>query len=163
MPQLAESLVSATIDKWLKQPGDEVEVYEPICEILTDKVNAELPSTVAGKLVKILVGNGEKVDVGTPVCIIETAGSDEDVPQIVADTIQQSSSNHASGSPDGDSSADRSMRNRLSPAVQQLAAEHGVDLTQVPGSGLGGRITRKDILAYVESVKNRGLYQFPSL
>ena len=57
MPQLAESLVSATIDKWLKQPGESVDMYEPICEIITDKVNAELPSTVQGTLVKILVGS----------------------------------------------------------------------------------------------------------
>ena len=61
VPQLAESLVSATIDKWLKQPGDWVDLYEPLCEILTDKVNAELPSTVAGRLVKILAESGETV------------------------------------------------------------------------------------------------------
>lgn len=59
IPQLAESLVSATIDKWLKQPGDHIDMYEPICELITDKVSAELPSTVSGTMVKILVGNGK--------------------------------------------------------------------------------------------------------
>ncbi|MBB6676372.1 biotin/lipoyl-containing protein, partial [Cohnella lubricantis] len=72
MPKLAESLVSATIDRWLKEPGQEVDMYEPLCELLTDKVNAELPSTAKGILVKILVGAGETVEVGTPVCLIET-------------------------------------------------------------------------------------------
>ncbi|MBJ6364124.1 dihydrolipoamide acetyltransferase family protein [Paenibacillus sp. GCM10012307] len=158
MPQLAESLVSATIDKWLKQPGDSVELYEPICEILTDKVNAELPSTVTGKLVKILAGDGEKVDVGTPICLIETADSDESVSDAAVNQTQTSGSRNAAESSE-EQSTERSMRSRLSPAVQQLAAEHGIDLAQVQGSGLGGRITRKDILSYVESGKKSGTVQ----
>lgn len=151
MPQLAESLVSATIDRWLKQPGDRIDVYEPICEILTDKVNAELPSTVAGTLVKILVGNGENVPVGTPVCIIETEGaaapaaeSNPTVPSAAVSPAQDSSL------PDDESAP---MRNRFSPAVQRLAAEHSVRLSDVTGTGLGGRVTRKDVLAYVASGK----------
>lgn len=142
MPQLAESLVSATIDRWLKQPGDRIEVYEPICEILTDKVNAELPSTVAGTLVKILVGNGENVPVGTPVCIIETEGAS--APAVESNTPAPSAP--IDSQTDDESTA---MRNRFSPAVQQLAAEHGVRLSDVAGTGLGGRVTRKDVLAYV--------------
>src|SRR5690606_15396661 len=90
LPQLAESQVSATIDRWLKQPGDWVDVYEPICEVNTDKVNAEIPSTVAGKLTKILIGAGEDVPVGTAICIIETEaqgnGSDAASPVSGADT-----------------------------------------------------------------------------
>lgn len=151
VPQLAESLVSATIDKWLKQPGDWVDIYEPICEILTDKVNAELPSTVSGKLVKILVGNGETVPVGTAVCIIETEESG------ASSTSEGPSAPQASASGgipltsaiETSKEEDTPMRNRFSPAVQQLAAEHGVRLNEVPGTGLGGRITRKDVLAYV--------------
>ncbi|WP_169081882.1 dihydrolipoamide acetyltransferase family protein [Paenibacillus sp. PL91] len=147
VPQLAESLVSATIDKWLKQPGDWVDIYEPVCEIITDKVNAELPSTVAGKLVQILVGKGETVPVGTPICIIEVEGSaapSGDAP------AQSQSAGAAAATPEAESvSEDAPMRNRFSPAVQQLAAEHAIRLTDVPGTGLGGRITRKDVLAYV--------------
>jgi len=145
MPQLAESLVSATIDKWLKQPGDTIDMYEPICEILTDKVNAELPSTVAGKLVKIAVGAGETVPVGTTICLIET--------EAAAVAPSQASPNGSietaqTGMQD-DEGADQSMRYRYSPAVQRLAAEHGINLSLVPGSGIGGRITRKDVLAFV--------------
>ncbi|MCR2803090.1 dihydrolipoamide acetyltransferase family protein [Paenibacillus soyae] len=150
VPQLAESLVSATIDKWLKQPGDWVDMYEPVCEILTDKVNAELPSTVAGRLVQILTPSGETVPVGTPVCLIETEASESDAgaqsnAQAVSAQPAASSANTA------DANDEAPMRNRYSPAVQQLAAEHGVRLGDVEGTGLGGRITRKDILAYVAS------------
>ncbi|WP_407946679.1 dihydrolipoamide acetyltransferase family protein [Paenibacillus tarimensis] len=145
MPQLAESLVSATIDKWLKQPGDEIEMYEPICEIITDKVNAELPSTVAGKLVKILAGAGETIPVGEPICLVESITADETEPAEVS--AAQSAGTARAGE------EDQSMRGRYSPAVQRLAAEHNLDLTIISGSGIGGRITRKDVLAYVASGK----------
>lgn len=147
IPQLAESLISATIDKWLKQPGDHIDMYEPICELITDKVSAELPSTVSGTLKSILVGNGETVPVGTVVCLIETeeevvdsSPSNEKIvsPARTVDTTMKSEENTG-------------MRNRLSPAVQQLAAEHGIKLADVKGTGLGGRITRKDVLAYAAS------------
>lgn len=150
VPQLAESLVNATIDKWLKQPGDWIDMYEPICEILTDKVNAELPSTVSGKLVKILVGSGETVPVGTPVCLIETEASEE-----AGEPEVQPTSSESAAIPAGQAALvvdeNAPMRNRFSPAVQQLAAEHGVRLNDIQGTGLGGRITRKDVLAYVAS------------
>ncbi|WP_192043584.1 dihydrolipoamide acetyltransferase family protein [Paenibacillus rhizovicinus] len=167
MPQLAESLVSATIDKWLKQPGDVIDMYEPICEILTDKVNAELPSTIQGTLSKILVGAGETVPVGTPVCLIEVDEEGEDTVAPAPAASSGSSAGFAAAAPTNVSSSDRaavraqggspqesgddSMRHRFSPAVQQLAVQHNVNLTYVEGTGLGGRITRKDVLAYVES------------
>lgn len=155
VPQLAESLVSATIDKWLKQPGDWVDVYEPVCEIITDKVNAELPSTVAGKLVRILVGKGETVPVGTPICIIETEGSAEDA-GIGAAESQTAAPKEATATQVSEIDLqDAPMRNRFSPAVQQLAAEHSIRLTDVPGTGLGGRITRKDVLAFVAAGGNQ--------
>ncbi|GLX69069.1 dihydrolipoamide acetyltransferase family protein [Paenibacillus glycanilyticus] len=149
IPQLAESLVSATVDKWLKQPGDRIEMYEPICELITDKVSAELPSTIAGTLVEILVSSGETVPVGTPVCRVETevASTEATQPQGTASGSNASASADAGATDEGD----QSMRNRFSPAVQQLAAEHGVRLADVTGTGLGGRITRKDILAHVAS------------
>ena len=150
MPQLAESLVSATIERWLKQPGDTIEMYEPICEINTDKVNAELPSTVSGKLVKILAGEGETVSVGAPICLVETESAAGPAPS-------------APGRPDGAARAERepeaeemNMRGRYSPAVQRLAAEHGVNLAEVKGTGLGGRITRKDVLKFIESGRASG-------
>ncbi|MFC4808411.1 dihydrolipoamide acetyltransferase family protein [Paenibacillus sp. GCM10023250] len=166
MPQLAESLVTATIDKWLKQPGDSIDMYEPICEIITDKVNAELPATVQGRLIKILVGDGETVPVGTPVCLIESdgegAGDAAGAPAEAADAppavpaASVSSGDRAAVRAQGlasrgETDGDDSMRHRFSPAVQQLAVQHNVNLTYVQGTGLGGRITRKDVLAYIEN------------
>lgn len=169
MPQLAESLVSATIDKWLKQPGDAIDMYEPICEILTDKVNAELPATVQGTMAKILVGAGETVPVGTPVCIIEI---DVEGERETSSSVGPSSSGagqkqaaygaeragvraQATQLADAGDDVDDSMRHRFSPAVQQLAVQHNVNLSYVEGTGFGGRITRKDVLAYVQA-GNRG-------
>ncbi|WP_178075148.1 dihydrolipoamide acetyltransferase family protein [Paenibacillus albus] len=179
MPQLAESLVSATIDKWLKQPGDVIDMYEPICEIVTDKVNAELPSTIQGKLVQILVGAGETVPVGTPVCLIEIeeegAGDATSAPapsaQQTTAAPQQSNvgSNEraavraqgAASEASGD--GNDSMRYRYSPAVQQLAAEHGINLSHIQGTGIGGRITRKDVLEYVASGRGASAPAAPSV
>ncbi|WP_145947595.1 dihydrolipoamide acetyltransferase family protein [Paenibacillus sp. Y412MC10] len=147
MPQLAESLVSATIAKWLKQPGDKVEQYEPICEVITDKVNAEIPSTVDGIMGEWVAEEGQTVAVGEVICRIAAAGAAgaplEERPQSEPRTTPAPVQAEASG--------DQSMRGRYSPAVQSLAAEHGVNLSAVQGTGMGGRITRKDVLAYIEN------------
>ncbi|KAF9116974.1 hypothetical protein BGX30_005794, partial [Mortierella sp. GBA39] len=143
---LAESLVSATIAKWLKQPGDKVEQYEPICEVITDKVNAEIPSTVDGIMGEWVAEEGQTVAVGEVICRIAAAGTAgapaEERPQAEPHTTPAPVQAEASG--------DQSMRGRYSPAVQSLAAEHGVNLSAVQGTGMGGRITRKDVLAYIE-------------
>jgi 2-oxoisovalerate dehydrogenase E2 component (dihydrolipoyl transacylase) len=159
MPQLAESLVNATIDRWLKQQGDSVDMYEPICELITDKVNAELPSTVRGKLVKILAGPGEVVDVGTAIALVETEAESESssdaaatqAPAVSADSSAQPASRPPVPIPAAALDPDAPMRARFSPAVQKLAAENGVDLSRVAGTGMGGRITRKDVLDAVEA------------
>lgn len=167
MPQLAESLVSATIDRWLKEPGDRVELYEPLCEVQTDKVNAELPSTVSGILVKKLVGEGEEVSVGTAIGLIETEAEglaapeapyaqEAPAPSAAAATAAASASSAPSSRPAAAAAGAAAfdpqapMRHRYSPAVQRLAAEHGIDLNLVAGTGMGGRITRKDVLNAVE-------------
>lgn len=180
MPQLAESVVSATVSKWLKQPGDRVEEYEPLCEIITDKVTAELPSTAEGVLGEILVGEGETVEVGTVICTVvleadskqvaaqgmnqgETPGVAQSVGQGAATNaaiteMPQAGALVATAAAPGMRSAsagrggeEGSMRTRYSPAVRTLADEHGIDLRQLKGSGYGGRITRKDVLRYIES------------
>ncbi|TJY44421.1 2-oxo acid dehydrogenase subunit E2 [Cohnella pontilimi] len=162
MPQLAESLVNATIDRWLKQPGDMVDMYEPICELITDKVNAELPSTARGKLVKILAGAGELVDVGTPIALVETEGAASpaaEMPTAPAEPMPASEPVNrpaaVQASPAAAFDPDAPMRARYSPAVQKLAADNGVDLSRIAGSGMGGRITRKDVLDAV-TAGNRG-------
>ncbi|WP_379162044.1 dihydrolipoamide acetyltransferase family protein [Paenibacillus sp. sgz5001063] len=165
MPQLAESLVSATIGKWLKQPGDPIEQYEPLCDLITDKVNAELPATVDGTLVELLAEEGQTVSVGEVIARIAVAApaasSAPAAPSVSAAPQAQAASRPAA--PKQAPAASRSsvpavaidasapMRSRYSPAVQTLAAEHGIDLTAVPGTGLGGRITRKDVLTFLDN------------
>ncbi|MCC2685297.1 MAG: subunit of branched-chain alpha-keto acid dehydrogenase [Paenibacillaceae bacterium] len=156
VPHLAESLVSATIERWLKQPGDEVEQYEVLCELITEKVNVEMPSPVAGTLRKILVGEGETAAVGAAICLIEEhdgaaseAGASANAGGALggAAVAVGAAGTHAAaaGGEPAQAGSDQSMRGRYSPAVLRLAAEHGIDLTRVQGSGLGGRITRQDV------------------
>ena len=154
MPQLGESLVSATIEQWLKQPGDQVDMYEPLCEINTDKVNAELPSTAKGTVVKLLVGAGETVDVGAAICLVETeaeeagSGAAPNSGEAVA-APQAQPGTRPSGVAASQAVGNAPMRSRYSPAVQRIAAERGIDLSLVKGTGEGGRITRKDVQDYV--------------
>ncbi|MEK3792540.1 dihydrolipoamide acetyltransferase family protein [Paenibacillus sp. FSL R7-0204] len=162
MPQLAESLVSATIGKWLKQPGDPIEQYEPICELITDKVNAELPATVDGTMAELLAEVGQTVSVGEIIARIAVTGSA--APAAAAPSPAASGdapapaaapqAAHAAARPPVPAAAYDAaapMRARYSPAVQSLAAEHGINLAAVPGTGLGGRITRKDVLTFLEN------------
>ncbi|MGC5773387.1 dihydrolipoamide acetyltransferase family protein [Paenibacillus pabuli] len=163
MPQLAESLVSATIAKWLKKPGDRVEQYEPICEVITDKVNAEIPSTVDGIMGDLLVEEGTTIAVGEAICRMQVAASDEEAAeQVTSIAQQQSNAQHSETyTPAGAASTtghdpNQPMRNRYSPAVQSLAAEHGLNLQTIQGTGAGGRITRKDVLAVIAQGGNAG-------
>lgn len=143
MPQLAESLVSATIGKWLKKPGDPVEQYEPICEVITDKVNAEIPSTLDGVMGELLVEEGQEIQVGTVICRIETATTG-------VESSSNANSAEAKNSAHSAETTEDNQRSRYSPAVLTLAAQHGLNLQDIPGSGLGGRITRKDVQAYID-------------
>jgi 2-oxoisovalerate dehydrogenase E2 component (dihydrolipoyl transacylase) len=139
IPHLAESLVSATVGKWLKHPGDYVQEYDVLCELMTDKVNVEMPSPLEGTLIRILVQEGESAAVGAPICIIREPESQREV---VADLYK----------PTVAKETEESYHNaRYSPAVLRLAREHQILLRQVKGNGLGGRITRKDVLAYVKN------------
>lgn len=145
MPQLAESLVSATIAKWLKQPGEQVEQYDPICEVITDKVNAEIPSTVDGIMGEHLAVEGQVIAVDEVICRIQTSQATG-----AAQSAQQPESSQVVAELEAENGSDQSMRHRYSPVVQSLAAQHGIQLSNVTGTGLGGRITRKDVLAYVQ-------------
>nr|WP_154895551.1 dihydrolipoamide acetyltransferase family protein [Paenibacillus xylanexedens] len=157
MPQLAESLVSATIGKWLKKPGDRVEQYEPICEVITDKVNAEIPSTVDGIMGDLLVEEGTTIAVGEAICRMQVAAADdEQVAEQVTQVSQQNNAQQGSVTPAGHD-PNQPMRNRYSPAVQSLAAEHGLNLQAIQGTGAGGRITRKDVLAVIAQGGQTGI------
>src|SRR5437879_6409435 len=154
MPQLGESVTEGTVDRWLKTKGDFVKRDEPLVEVCTDKVNAEIPSPFEGKLVKITAAQGETVQVGAVIAQIETAGAASGMSEPAAKQPQAAAvSEAAAEAPEpavaapaaggGDGNA------RLSPAVRKLAAEHDLDPTTLRGSGLGGRVTRDDVLAAV--------------
>ncbi|MEP6752413.1 MAG: dihydrolipoamide acetyltransferase family protein [Candidatus Dormiibacterota bacterium] len=171
MPQLGESVTEGTVEKWLKSEGDFVKRDEPIVEVVTDKVNAEIPSPFEGTLVKISVSEGETVRVGAVIAQIETAGGaasaapsaptkepatpskesaapHPEVPE--APAPRQVAAAPTAPPPAASSENGGADRARLSPAVRKLAAEHSIDATALRGSGMGGRVTRDDVLAAVE-------------
>ena len=219
LPQVGESVVEGTIGKWLKQPGDSIERYEPLVEVVTDKVTMEVPSPVDGALLKILAQEGETIPMGAPIAEVETTGSAAAPTATAADTESVQSPVAAANPPvtampaepaaapatpaasrigylntaatmvgptgggAGDTAApdappatagnpevaaeaatvapsvpsipapEQSANGapRLSPAVRRLAREHSVDLSRITGTGMGGRITRDDVLQYLES------------
>lgn len=148
MPQLGESVTEGTINTWLVSVGDYVKKYDPIADIMTDKVNAEVPSSFSGIIKEIIAMEGETIEVGAVMCTIETsedakiqiAPSTEESPSIIEIEKSHSTPNIAK-----DSSIDQSMKKRFSPAVLKMSQEHGIDVTKIHGTGKGGRITRKDI------------------
>lgn len=149
MPQLGESVTEGTLGEWLKKVGDEVEKYESLLEVQTDKVNAEVPSPVGGKLTKILVDPGTTVPIGTPICEIEVEGSSsEEKPEPSQEAPSPAASAPAAQTEvkETRSSTPSEARGRYSPAVRRLAEEHGINPAEVQGSGAGGRVTRNDIL-----------------
>jgi 2-oxoisovalerate dehydrogenase E2 component (dihydrolipoyl transacylase) len=152
MPQLGESVTEGTVDKWLKNEGDFVKRDEPLVEVVTDKVNAEIPSPFEGKLVKITAGQGETVRVGEVIAQIEVVGAGSSAPAAPKQEAQAAPvSAVAATAVENASAVEGDGRARLSPAVRKLAAEHGLDPTTLRGSGMGGRVTRDDVLAAVGS------------
>lgn len=148
VPHLAESLVSATVGKWLKKPGDYIQQYDVLCELITEKVNVEMPSPIEGMLADILVAEGQTAAVGEAICLIVEPGATA-LENASADSKLAGRSTSVADSMD----SDNVMRARYSPAVLTLAGEHNLDLNQIDGTGLGGRITRKDVLQYIEKGK----------
>ena len=211
MPQLGESVTEGTIERWLVKEGDTVAQYDPLFEVVTDKVNAEVPAEVAGTVTKILVPDGETVAVGTPVAEIDADGAGaadapaaetpaaepppaeaapaeaaaeqatpaeapaesavpepEPVPEPEAapvaeppaaaaaspETAESELEIEAAPSSTAPASAPPPMDSggaRMTPAVRRLVREHGIDISQLAGSGAGGRVTREDVLAFIGS------------
>jgi len=157
MPQLGESVVEGKVSRWLKTEGDAVKQYEPILEVETDKVTTEVTATAGGTLLKILVAEGLVVKAGTPLAVIGEPGEAVPVgaglapaqamPAVAGHAVAapQMAPVGAAVKPGGAGSG------RISPVVARIAAEHNVDVSHVRGTGEGGRVTKKDILAYVES------------
>ena len=167
MPQMGESIFEGTITKWLKKPGDKIERDEPLFEISTDKVDAEIPSPSAGVLKEIKVNEGQTVPIQTVVAVIDAAGGAASTAAPVpakaeaakpasaaAAPARPAAPAPASGAPAATqrpASAGGGEKVRSSPLVRRIARENGVDLTQVPGTGAGGRVSKNDILGAVES------------
>jgi len=148
MPQLGESITEGTISKWLKQPGDQVKKYEALVEVITDKVNAEIPAPLAGVLKEIKVKEGTTVTVGTEIAVIEESATATQRPAPAAPTAAAAQT-HDSPSPLAGAGEGRT---RLSPAVRALIEEHHItdaELARIDGSGVGGRISKKDIEDFV--------------
>ncbi len=137
MPQLGESVTEGTISKWMVKVGDPVKKYDPLCEVITDKVVAEVPSMFEGTISEIVVQEGETVPVGTLICCLALEGAAAKAPDVHAPLTAAVAIPERADPP-------------LSPAVLKLAQEHNVDLSRVQGTGAGGRITRIDIMGFVE-------------
>ena len=146
MPQMGESITEGTITKWLKKVGDTVQRDEPIFEISTDKVDAEIPSPVAGVLSEIKVPEGSTVTINTVVAVIGGAGKAA-APPAAAPTAPAPAATPAAALP---AAAAEGERVRSSPLVRKIAKENNVDLSKVPGSGASGRITKTDIVSHLE-------------
>ena len=153
MPQMGESIAEGTIVRWIKNVGEPIDRDEPLFEISTDKVDAEVPSPAGGVLVQIRARAGETVPVHSVVAVIGAVG--EAVAPAAASAAPASAapepSSAGTAGPVPGSPPAGAPRARLSPVVRRLAAEHGVDLSAIAGTGDGGRITRDDVLAHVAS------------
>lgn len=163
MPQLGESVTEGKIERWLVKVGDQVNKYDPIAEVTTDKVNAEIPSSFAGIIKELIATEGDTLPVGAIVCTIEVEGA-ELPPAPAAKTSNISAAILNAGVQRKEEQApivqpaEKSVRTerkgpRFSPAVLALASEHNVDLTQITGTGAENRITRKDVEAYIAAGK----------
>ena len=151
MPQLGESVVEGTVSKWLKREGDPVNEYDPLMEVNTDKVDTEVPAPATGTLLKVYVTEGTTVKAGTLLAVIGQPG--ETLPEAGAPASAGGHNGHAAPvapSPTTSAAPQRDL-GFISPVVARLAGEFKVDLQQVTGTGQGGRITKKDVQAYLDA------------
>lgn len=180
MPQMGESITEGTVSKWLKAVGDRVDKDEALLEISTDKVDAEVPSPAGGTLLAINVKEGETVEVGTVLALVGAEGgapaaapaasapkpaaipeSQPEPPKAETPKVIEmpqppkvqaaATAGYTNGGSNGASSVDELRRTKSSPLVRNIAKEHGIDITRIPGSGVSGRVTKGDILAFIET------------
>jgi pyruvate dehydrogenase E2 component (dihydrolipoamide acetyltransferase) len=168
MPQMGESITEGTVSKWLKAVGDKIGKDEPLLEISTDKVDAEVPSPAAGTLLVINVQEGETVEVGSVLASIGAEGTAPlvapvpvptptpaapaaEAPKPTLPQTMAAAAGTTNGGSKGDATVDDLRRTKSSPLVRNIAREHGVDITRIPGSGMSGRVTKQDILSFIET------------
>lgn len=168
MPQLGETVAEGTVSKWYKKVGDSIKADETLFDVETDKVNTEIPSPVAGVLTEIRVAEGVTVKVGVVLAVVTEAGAAAPAgaavaapaPAAAATTVAVPVAGAWAARPAAvPAKADGSLR--LSPVVRKLAAEHGIDPSQVSGTGRDGRVTREDMLAFVEARKSSAVPAMP--
>ena len=181
MPQMGESITEGTVSKWLKAVGDAIEKDEPLLEISTDKVDAEVPSPSAGTLLEIRVQEGETVEVGSVVALVgsesgvpssksqvpsqtavaqpkaveetaEATGADVPSVEVAKEEVKVAVAVAATnGKSNGEMSLEELRRTKSSPLVRNIAKQHGIDISRISGSGMSGRVTKKDILSFIET------------
>lgn len=159
MPKLGESVHEGTIEQWLVKPGDHVEEYDALCEVITDKVTAEVPSSCAGVIKEIKIEAGETIDVGTVICTMEVEG---EVKEENASNNKQENKNPTEDPSENQKNEKHSVNEpnnkpknngQYSPVVFKLASENGINLEHIEGTGNLGRVTKKDI---VKAIENKG-------
>lgn len=181
MPQMGESITEGTVSKWLKSVGDTIEKDEPLLEISTDKVDAEVPSPAAGTLLEIRVNEGETVEVGSVVALVgakfaapvsEAAQASQVAAKAITATVDATSAEiprtetvieevsakkvaeqptNGQSAGNGQMTVDDLRRTKSSPLVRNIAKEHGIDISRIDGSGMSGRVTKRDIMSFIET------------
>ncbi|HRI03536.1 MAG TPA: 2-oxoglutarate dehydrogenase, E2 component, dihydrolipoamide succinyltransferase [Pyrinomonadaceae bacterium] len=166
MPQMGESITEGTVSKWLKAVGDKIDKDEALLEISTDKVDAEVPSPAAGTLLSINVQEGETVEVGAVLALVGAEGgavapapkpeaqapvAEAPKAEPVAPPVQARAAAATNGGSNGNATLDELRRTKSSPLVRNIAKEHGIDITRIPGSGISGRVTKDDIMSFLET------------
>jgi 2-oxoglutarate dehydrogenase E2 component (dihydrolipoamide succinyltransferase) len=147
MPQLGESVVEGTVARWLKAPGDFITKLEPLLEISTDKIDTEVPAPADGLLLEIVVAEGQTVRAGAPLAYIGASGEEVGNAEHGVRNTQYAIRNVAAAPPEVERPSGRDF---ISPVVSRMVTQHKLDLAQINGSGAQGRVTKKDVLAYLE-------------
>ncbi|MBV8454742.1 MAG: E3 binding domain-containing protein, partial [Deltaproteobacteria bacterium] len=163
MPQMGESVVEGTVTKWLVKEGDRVSEDQPLCEISTDKVDTEIPSPSSGIIARLLASEGQTLPVGAALAVIESGGAtavpSERTPQALSaptpppayarqEPAESAGTRSRPQAPNVDVAPAPPPR-RYSPVVMRMAEEHGIDLRLVPGTGFGGRVSKRDVERYL--------------
>jgi 2-oxoisovalerate dehydrogenase E2 component (dihydrolipoyl transacylase) len=167
MPQLGESVHEGTISRWLVKPGDKVVEFEPMLEVDTDKVNAEVPAPVSGVLKEILAKEGQTVQAGTEIAVVEVGGdgavtATPEAPAPAPKTEAPKPTSPPAAAPPAPRERGAEEPHRYSPGVQMAASELKVDLSKVTGTGLGGRVTKKDVQEFAAKARAAPSPQAPA-
>ncbi|MGX0915389.1 dihydrolipoamide acetyltransferase family protein [Staphylococcus hominis] len=167
MPKLGESVHEGTIEQWLVSEGDHVDEYEPLCEVVTDKVTAEVPSTISGTITELIATEGETIEINQIICKIQPDdtslnSNQDDTNETPSQTQSNSVKSQSKPSNTNQSSTNLINNGRFSPVVFKIALENDIDLSQVPGTGFEGRVTKKDIETYIQENNQQDLKETPT-